>query len=100
MPGSQGQFPVQNGIHHHTSCLHHRVHSGQIIIQQPQILLYLLISAQGHAGLHGLDMVMVVMAPAPHFCVHALNFIAVFLHQVGLVRLYPPSKESAHCPAL
>ena len=88
VPGlGQRNLTVQNGVCHGIARLHHCVHGVQVRVQQIQIGPDGLQIALGGVGLHSLDVVAVVVPPAPHLPVHVLHLLVVGVQQLPLVVL-------------
>ena len=88
VPGlGQRNLTVQNGIGHGVARLHHRIYGVQVRVQQIQIGPDGLQIPLGGVGLHGLDVVAVVVPPPPHLPVHVLHLLVVGVQQFPLVVL-------------
>ena len=59
-----------------------------IVVEEPEIGADLFVLSLSHAGLQGLNMVMVIMPPAAHFPVHIIDFVIVDVDQFALIRRY------------
>ena len=92
----QSQLASQNGIYHQIFGLYHRIHLIQIFIQPSQIGDQLLIFSKLSIGLHGLDMIMVIMPPAPHGAIHVFHLVVVPVHEVALKVLQLPVHQTGH----
>lgn len=95
-PG-QGDLGVEDGVGHGVAGLDDRVHGGQVLVQQVQVPFDGLPVLRRGIGLHGLDVVAVVVPPAPDLPVHVVHLPVVGLHQLLLVGgdlpVNPPGKE-------
>ena len=86
----QGDLGIQNGVRHGVAGFDNGVHGGQILIKKVQVVPDGFPVALGGVGLHNLDVVPVVMPPAPNLLIHIVHFPVVGLDQFLLVGLQLP----------
>ena len=86
VPGTRkGNFAVENGVGHGVAGFHHGVHGIEIRVQLVQVDFQGVHVPIGRQYLHHLDVVAVVMPPAPNLPVHVFHFPVVGLDQLPLI---------------
>ena len=81
----QGYFAVEDGIRHGISGFHNSVHRIQVCVQLIQVGFDAIHVTVCRHHLHCLNVVAIVMPPAPHFAVHIVHFLIVGFNQLPLV---------------
>ena len=99
----KGDFGVQDGVGHGIAGLDDRVHGLQVGVQQVEVVLDGVPVLRSGVGLHGLDMVAVVVPPAANLTVHIVYFAIMRFDQLLLIGgelLFNFLCKQAHTPYL
>ena len=94
IPGlGQGYLAVEDGVRHGVAGLHRQVHGVEVRVQPVKIAPDAFQVPAACQDLHSLDVVSVVVPPAPHLAVHVLYLLIVGLDELALVGGDAPVNE-------